>query len=408
MSTANLRICAFTLLFGLPAFPVQATDLSGLGHVHGLVVTNNPNTPVLVAAHRGVIQVNADGTFKRISDNQWDMMAFAGNTNPADRLLGSGHPQRGGNLGVVASTDGGISWEKISQGVNGPVDFHLLTISPGNQNWVYGSYKGLQLSKDGGKTWQQTGPLPKDTFDIAAAVKNPEIIYAATRFGIKTSHDSGKTWQPMNAERLPATAIHVTTDGIIMAFIAGQGFVTSSESKPAFKVMSNALGARYFLNIAATAASPNIIFAVDNLSTLWRSVDGGVQWQPFKFSESSDPVVQRGKRLFTQYCQNCHGKFGVGESYTKKSMTDEKYRMAPAMDWSQHAWHHSDENIVETILDSFKNLTGIDMKTVRMPAWRGTITEPQAHDLLAFIKSLWRPKERFCQGPKHMTPACQK
>lgn len=70
--------------------------------------------------------------------------------------------------------------------------------------------------------------------------------------------------------------------------------------------------------------------------------------------------------------------------------------MAPALDASAHAWHHTDEALQKLILEG-------SARTSRMAAWKNTgLTENDAHDLVAYIKSLWTQRELDCQGPKHM------
>jgi len=70
--------------------------------------------------------------------------------------------------------------------------------------------------------------------------------------------------------------------------------------------------------------------------------------------------------------------------------------MAPALDASAHAWHHTDEALVRTILDG-------SPRTQRMIAWKNKdLTEQNAQDLVAYITSLWTQRELDCQGPKHM------
>jgi len=63
---------------------------------------------------------------------------------------------------------------------------------------------------------------------------------------------------------------------------------------------------------------------------------------------------------------------------------------------TSHAWHHSDEQLAQTILQGIQ-------RTNRMPAWKNVLTEKQAYDIVAYIKSLWSPRILACQGPKHMS-----
>jgi mono/diheme cytochrome c family protein len=63
---------------------------------------------------------------------------------------------------------------------------------------------------------------------------------------------------------------------------------------------------------------------------------------------------------------------------------------------TSHAWHHGDEQLVRIILEGLR-------KTDRMPALKGIISEKEAYDIVAYIKSLWSARIIACQGPKHMS-----
>lgn len=101
--------------------------------------------------------------------------------------------------------------------------------------------------------------------------------------------------------------------------------------------------------------------------------------------------ASRGEQLYGQYCVSCHGVKGRGERNWRY-----QEHGAPALDDSGHAWHHEDAQLVSMILDK-------PIPDSRMPAWRGVLSQRDAIDLVAYIKSLWSPYIRAnCQGAKHM------
>ncbi len=100
---------------------------------------------------------------------------------------------------------------------------------------------------------------------------------------------------------------------------------------------------------------------------------------------------EHGKTLYAQYCVACHGSAGQGEFQWQY-----RARGAPALDSSGHAWHHEDTQLLGMILDK-------PLPDSLMPAWRGVLSQDDAIDLIAFIKTLWTPYIRAnCQGAKHM------
>ena len=107
-------------------------------------------------------------------------------------------------------------------------------------------------------------------------------------------------------------------------------------------------------------------------------------------------AVARGAKLYEQYCQSCHQKDGVGEPPIPDLIRQPGYFTAMPLNETSHAWHHGDEQLVETILEGLR-------RTNRMPAWKNVISEEQATDIVAYIKSLWSPRIVSCQGPRHMS-----
>jgi len=110
-----------------------------------------------------------------------------------------------------------------------------------------------------------------------------------------------------------------------------------------------------------------------------------------------DPqAAARGAKLYKQYCQSCHRERGAGEPVYPWHLGKPDYFPAPALDDSQHAWHHSDDDLVRFILMG-------SPRTSRMPAWKNVLSEHNARDLVAYMKSLWSPRILKCQGPRHMS-----
>jgi mono/diheme cytochrome c family protein len=107
-------------------------------------------------------------------------------------------------------------------------------------------------------------------------------------------------------------------------------------------------------------------------------------------------VRASGEELYGTYCSVCHGVKGVGENPVDKYAQDEYGYIAPPMDDSGHAWHHTDEQLIRTILEG-------SQRNPRMAAWKHVLIEDDAIKLVDYIKNLWSPYIREnCQGPKHM------
>jgi photosystem II stability/assembly factor-like uncharacterized protein len=120
--------------------PVQAAEtlkLSEVSHLHGIAVDPTDPARLYLASHHGVWLTNPDGTATRVSDNRHDYMGFTPNPTQPGAFYASGHPETGGNLGVLVSTDGAKTWKQVSTGVSGPVDFHSMDASPTDPQRLY-------------------------------------------------------------------------------------------------------------------------------------------------------------------------------------------------------------------------------------------------------------------------------
>src|SRR3546814_223954 len=196
------------------------------------VIAADPRDPdrLYLATHHGLFVVSPDGKAQQVSDSRDDFMGFTPHPTDPDLLYASGHPAGGGNLGFIVSRDGGKSWSKLANGAGGPVDFHQMDVSKADPAVVYGAFGDLQKSADGGRSWTVAGPAPEGLIALAASAKNVDRLYAATRGGLTLSTDGGRQWRPAHLLRTPATAVHVTSDGTVYAFIVGTGLVPASSS----------------------------------------------------------------------------------------------------------------------------------------------------------------------------------
>lgn len=275
----------FSLAFALGmAAPVLAqgktvADLAGRTHIHGLAFDRAAPNNILIATHHGLMRAAADGSVSEISDSRDDFMGFTPHPTDAAILFASGHPQGGGNLGFIKSTDAGKSWSQISPGANGPVDFHQLAVSPSNPDVFYGSYGSIQTSSDGGATWTVAGDAPPKLIDLAVSPADPAVVYAATETGLLVSRDGAKSWEVLIAD-IPVTTVELTADGTIYAFVPGRGLLKATETAPKFDMIGQGPdSAGYILHLAADAKSPERMVAVSGDLAIVVSGDSGATWK---------------------------------------------------------------------------------------------------------------------------------
>ena len=132
---------AITILLSAHAASAETSmvaDLASHTHIHGIAVDRADPAFLFIATHHGLYRAGPDGKAERVSIVQ-DFMGFNAHPSEPGMLLASGHPAGGGNLGFIASTDGGKTWMEVSPGVDGPVDFHQMSVSPSDPETIYGA-----------------------------------------------------------------------------------------------------------------------------------------------------------------------------------------------------------------------------------------------------------------------------
>jgi len=227
--------------------------------------------------------------------------------------------------GVWKTTDGGISWQNISDNFFKTGSVGAIGIAPSDPNVIYvgmGEHPvrgvmtthgdGIYKSTNGGKTWMQSGL--KDTRHIANVMvhpTNPDVVYVAAQGalyntsqdkGIYRSVDGGNTWEQIlfidektgasgltidpNNPRImyaamwehqrypwtiksggPGSGIHKSTDG-------GDTWTRLTEGLP--EIMGK-------VGISVSPANAERVFAIieaaDGEGGVYRSDNGGEEWQ---------------------------------------------------------------------------------------------------------------------------------
>jgi hypothetical protein len=249
-------------------------------HVHGLAVDRQNPDRLLIATHHGLHALNLEtGLTELVSDHRDDLMGFVPHPDQPGVFLASGHPARGGNLGVIVSSDGGRSWAQLSHGAGGPVDFHQMDISKADPAIVWGNHGGLQRSRDGGATWERVGAAPAGLIAIAASALSPERLYAATESGLWVSEADARDWQRAHPAQTPVSLVAVAADGHLHAFVLGEGLLRRAEDGEGWEHLHPGFQDRYLLYLAADPHAPERMFTATQHGEVLASDDGGRSWR---------------------------------------------------------------------------------------------------------------------------------
>lgn len=264
-----------------PAPAETLAELAQHTHYHGIAFARTGTAVLLLASHHGMFALDKDGTATRVSPVQ-DFMGFSPDPSNPMSYYASGHPAGGGNSGFLHSVDGGATWKQLSPGVDGPVDFHQMDVSPADPKTIYGGYGQIQVSRDGGSTWAVAGNAPTDLIAIAASALKAERVYAATQNGLHVSQDAGASWKTLSFEGEVVSTVNTGPANVLFAFVLGRGLMKTIEDNPgAWTSLSNDFGKAIPLHLAADEKDGQHLALTTQTNDVLESRDGGATWRPF-------------------------------------------------------------------------------------------------------------------------------
>jgi photosystem II stability/assembly factor-like uncharacterized protein len=307
-----------------PVFDNQSVQSIG-------AVATDPANPKIVWAGTGESWVRnsvsiGDGIYKSIDGGEnWTNVGLKDSEHIAKILV---DPRNGNSVlacaighlwsdstagGVYKTSDGGKTWNKVLAGANPSTGCAMLAASsqePGTiyaamwdvrrQAWTFrsgGPGSGLFKSTDGGDHWSEitqsnaTGlpDKPYGRIALAVAPSKPQTVYAmieSATSALFRSDDGGRSWTKLDASQ----------SMVLRPFYFANLIVDPKNPERVFKVDGPLLlsvnGGRSFSSVANSAHgdfhdvwinpnNPNTIFVGDD-GGLWRSLDGGTQWEHMK------------------------------------------------------------------------------------------------------------------------------
>jgi photosystem II stability/assembly factor-like uncharacterized protein len=278
--------------------PVASIEHEFAGnHLHGIGY-DYKQARLFLATHFGLFVLQRADTDQRdwrlfqVGTNRDDFMGFSLHPLDPDVIFTSGHPARGGNLGVMKSEDGGFTFKQVFDGPDGePIDFHSMTISPADPAILYGYYWGdemLYRTRDAGRTWDRlagdafsTGGLCWGAPCLAADPNRADSLYAGTERGLMVSHDGGETWRAL----LPSPVAGVGVSGgqrpLILAMSATEGVVASTDDGTTWERRDQGLDLREGELVFAFSfdwSNPQHVFLATTGQRVFQSTDGGESW----------------------------------------------------------------------------------------------------------------------------------
>lgn len=275
-------LLALVLLPDTPGKPdvTQQPATIQLRDAHGLAVDRKDSSRVYIATHTGLLVLTSFGQLQRVGSAQDDYMGFSAHPSDSNTFFTSGHLSSGGNIGFQKSTDGGQSWQKISDGINGPVDFHTMTVSLAEPNTIFGTYQGqLQRSRDAGNTWEILSAAPTKIYTLATSSIDPGTVYAGTAEGLYVSRNHGQSWTKIEAIKAAVTSLTAPSNAKedILAFVQGQGLLRSTDAGASWTALSGYSGTTV-IQLAYDPNNPDTIYLINQNLEIHRSSNGGQNW----------------------------------------------------------------------------------------------------------------------------------
>lgn len=261
----------------------ELNPVDAITHGHGLAVDVADPNNVYIATHHGLLVLKNDKDLYRVGVAQDDYMGFSPHPTDPKTFFSSGHPETGGNIGFQKSVDVGFTWEKVSNGVNGPVDFHAMTVSPTNPNLMYGWYQGaVQRSTDGGKNWEIVSRTNVPIVNLAADPKDENIVYAASPQGLMVSKNKGKDWESLLDGFVSTVAINPQDSKMLLSYSEKQQFAKSNDGGITWEKINADFTGETPLFISFNRQKSEMSYLLTEKNSLYKSSDGGDSWSKIR------------------------------------------------------------------------------------------------------------------------------
>ena len=145
----------------------------------------------------------------KVSKDNGQHFAQAGSALPFGTALGMlalpgqpGHLLVFGNNGIATTSDGGAHWQ-TSSSVQGGI-FEMTTAGANNPIYASGD-AGVYASTDGGKTFNL---VSQESYGaLAASAQQPDVLYGKLALGVYRSTNGGKTWQELPVLKISQQAL---------------------------------------------------------------------------------------------------------------------------------------------------------------------------------------------------------
>lgn len=279
----------------MPLGPETWTDVTGhwnpgLGRIN--VIARDPSDPMTIyigAPSGGLWKTTDEGANWQVLTDQLPVLgvsAIAINPVNTDIIyIGTGDKDAGDNysIGVLKSTDGGITWEVT--GLDWEITMSRviskLLIHPANPDILLaGTSNGVYKTVDAGATWYNV--LSGDIDDMEFKPGDPNTVYAVTESFFRSTN-GGESFSQVGGMPSPdrvQIAVTEANPSYVYAFIYENGIYRSENSGDSFTMRSSSPTEGnqgwYDLAMAVSHVNPEEVH-IGEINT-YRSLNGGQSW----------------------------------------------------------------------------------------------------------------------------------
>ncbi|MBI2673272.1 hypothetical protein HYX19_03360 [Candidatus Woesearchaeota archaeon] len=276
--------------------------------------------------------------------------------------------------GIFISKDLGKSWQWLSDDLKN-IHTHYMAFDISDPNTIYvgthqgaidesgrfiNSSKGLFISRDAGKTWNQVVNGPGEGYSIRAIAvnpKNPDFVVVGTEDPLFISEDKGKTWRKTELEGLKeANKIKIDATAKIIYLGTGnvgvwRGIIGFDSSQPAM-IEITGISAPHSVKSGQPFA---IIVSVDNIGSESGSLPLHVKIGLFESEQtvSLSKADQATATFYPALKQSGEYSILVNDIEYGRILVTEDNKPAGKMNGEE-----KEKNIFEKIINFFKGLFG--------------------------------------------------
>ncbi|MGB0036771.1 MAG: hypothetical protein WBP79_14980 [Candidatus Acidiferrales bacterium] len=200
---------------------------------------------------------------------------------------------------------------------------------------AYGEGGGVQLSRDAGKTWRESGLVGHAVRVLVQSPSDPDTLLAGALDGIFRSRDAGLSWEQITPEahaelrNFDSLAVDPENDDVIYAGTFHLPWKTEDGGRHWRPIHRGMIDDSDVLSLALDAANPKRIFA-SACSGIYRSESAGKLWQKIQ----GIPYASRRTQVIRQDPSNPGTIFaGTTEGLWKSADAGATWRRVSPADW---------------------------------------------------------------------------